>query len=229
MKRLQVRPRQNTIRLNKESASKNFFGFTLAEVLITLGIIGIVVALTMPSLIEKHQKRVTAERLKKMYTTLRTAIELAELDNGPRENWTFASDQEAKNFYDTQILPHMNCINFKSHNSYGTSCYLADGGYIEGYGIKADGLLEVYFYPFSSKKYVSGTAKGRNKRYKLYYSTYLNQTFESIQFFGNINKYTRDQLMNDLPANFECKGNDPRGCFYIIMRDNWEIKDDYPW
>lgn len=212
-----------------QKSCNNRFGFTLAEVLITLGIIGIVAAMTMPSLIQKHQKRVTAERLKKMYTTLRTAIDLAELDNGPRENWTFDSDQDAKNFYDTQILPHVNCINFKSHNSFGTSCYLADGGYIEGYGTKSDGLLEVYFYPFSSKNYTSGKAKGRGKRYRLYYSTYVNQRFESIQFHGNVNKYTRDYLLNSGPSGFACKGGDPRSCFYIIMRDNWEIKDDYPW
>lgn len=31
-------------------------GFTLAEVLITLGIIGVVAAMTMPSLITKYQK-----------------------------------------------------------------------------------------------------------------------------------------------------------------------------
>lgn len=41
------------------------FAFTLAEVLITLGIIGVVAALTMPSLIAKHQKQVWATQLKK--------------------------------------------------------------------------------------------------------------------------------------------------------------------
>lgn len=39
-------------------------GFTLAEVLITLGIIGTVAALTLPVLVEKHLKNVTATRLK---------------------------------------------------------------------------------------------------------------------------------------------------------------------
>ncbi len=33
-------------------------GFTLAEVLITLGIIGIVAAMTMPALIANYQKKV---------------------------------------------------------------------------------------------------------------------------------------------------------------------------
>lgn len=41
------------------------FGFTLAEVLITLGIIGVVAALTMPSLIAEHQKNKLLQELKK--------------------------------------------------------------------------------------------------------------------------------------------------------------------
>ena len=210
----------------RQKSRNDRFGFTLAEVLITLGIIGIVAAMTMPSLIQNHQKRVTAERLKKMYTTLRTAIDLAELDNGERENWSFATDDEATNFYNNEILSRMKCLKIKN-----SSCYLSDGSYIEKYNFRAsgNGLLEVFFYPFSSKNYTSGKAKGAGKRYRLYYSTYVNQRFESIQFFGNVNKYTRDYLLNSGPATFACKGGDPRSCFYIIMRDNWEIKDDYPW
>ena len=214
--------------LLRQKSHDDRFGFTLAEVLIALGIIGIVAAMTLPSLIEKHQKRVTAERLKKMYTTLRTAIDLAELDNGERENWSFADYNEGKEFYATQILPHMNCIKIVNNGNL-PSCYFADGSYILGSVLQPYGLLEVLFYPFSSKNYTSGKAKGAGKRYRLYYSTYVNQRFESIQFFGNVNKYTRDYLLNSGPSGFSCKGGDPRSCFYIIMRDNWEIKDDYPW
>ena len=39
--------------------------FTLAEVLITLGIIGIISAITIPTLIIKYQKMVTLNKLKK--------------------------------------------------------------------------------------------------------------------------------------------------------------------
>ena len=40
-------------------------GFTLAEVLITLGVIGVVAALTLPSVIQKHQHKVLESQLKK--------------------------------------------------------------------------------------------------------------------------------------------------------------------
>ncbi len=40
--------------------------FTLAEVLITLGIIGVVAAMTLPSLVGNYKKKVTVTRLKKI-------------------------------------------------------------------------------------------------------------------------------------------------------------------
>lgn len=51
--------------------------FTLAEVLITLGIIGVVAAMTMPSLIQKHNEKVIVNQLKKVYSTLSQANLLA--------------------------------------------------------------------------------------------------------------------------------------------------------
>ncbi len=48
----------------------NRFGFTLAEVLITLGIIGIVAAMTMPALIAQHRKKALQTALQKTYSEL---------------------------------------------------------------------------------------------------------------------------------------------------------------
>lgn len=45
------------------------FGFTLSEVLITLGIIGVVAAMTIPSLLANTQKEEYTTKLKKAYTT----------------------------------------------------------------------------------------------------------------------------------------------------------------
>ena len=44
---------------------KKRFGFTLAEVLITLGIIGVVAAMTMPILYTNIQKKTTVAKLQK--------------------------------------------------------------------------------------------------------------------------------------------------------------------
>lgn len=66
-------------------------GFTLAEVLITLGIIGIVAALTMPSLVAKYQKQQTLTTLKKNYAVLQEAFKLAEIENGKVNNWDWSN------------------------------------------------------------------------------------------------------------------------------------------
>lgn len=49
-------------------------GFTLAEVLITLGIIGVVAALTMPVLTEKVSNIILVNKLKKMYSVMSQAM-----------------------------------------------------------------------------------------------------------------------------------------------------------
>lgn len=48
--------------------------FTLAEVLITLGITGIVASLTLPLLISSHNKSVTETRLSKEYNVFQMLL-----------------------------------------------------------------------------------------------------------------------------------------------------------
>lgn len=59
-----------------------FSAFTLAEVLITLGIIGVVAAMTIPSLLNKSNDQEMVARLKKVYSTLENARKLVEIDEG---------------------------------------------------------------------------------------------------------------------------------------------------
>lgn len=56
--------------------------FTLAEVLITLGIIGVVAAMTIPTLISNYQKKTAVTRLKQTYAQITTAVEKVANDNG---------------------------------------------------------------------------------------------------------------------------------------------------
>lgn len=52
------------------------FAFTLAEVLITLGIIGVVAALTMPTLIQNYKERVIVVQAKKAYSNFTNVMNL---------------------------------------------------------------------------------------------------------------------------------------------------------
>ena len=57
-------------------------GFTLAEVLITLGIIGVVAAMTMPALIGSYKRMVLKNQYKKLYSTLSQAYNKSIFDIG---------------------------------------------------------------------------------------------------------------------------------------------------
>ncbi len=61
--------------------------FTLSEVLITLGIIGIVASMTLPAIIQQNQKKVAATRLKQTYSQLYQAINMAQAQYGDMKNW----------------------------------------------------------------------------------------------------------------------------------------------
>jgi prepilin-type N-terminal cleavage/methylation domain-containing protein len=67
-------------------------GFTLAEVLITLGIIGVVAALTMPSLIARHQEKVTVTKVAKNYSIISNAYNMIKSEEGPMSEWGTSDD-----------------------------------------------------------------------------------------------------------------------------------------
>ena len=58
------------------------YAFTLAEVLITLAIIGVVAAMTMPTLIQNHQKRSLEVATKKFYSMMSQAVRQYMADDG---------------------------------------------------------------------------------------------------------------------------------------------------
>ena len=65
--------------------------FTLAEVLITLGIIGVVAAITMPSLITNIQNKGYAEKLKKSYSLISQTTNLVSEDMGTEPKyWVYS-------------------------------------------------------------------------------------------------------------------------------------------
>lgn len=58
--------------------------FTLAEVLITLGIIGIVAAMTLPSLITSNRNKQLEAGLKRSYSLIQQALDMYQAETGER-------------------------------------------------------------------------------------------------------------------------------------------------
>jgi len=70
--------------------SRKRCAFTLAEVLITLGIIGVVAAMTLPTLVQKQQEKVAITKLKKAYSILSQAYYSAISEYGNSSEWEHA-------------------------------------------------------------------------------------------------------------------------------------------
>lgn len=84
------------------------FGFTLAEVLITLGIIGVVAAITIPNLISNYQKRVVETNLKETYSILQQAMKSAEADDIALDQYLGTTGMSnMKNWFNTYLAPYI--------------------------------------------------------------------------------------------------------------------------
>ena len=67
--------------------------FTLAEVLITLGIIGVVAAMTIPTLIANYQEKQIVSQLSKAFQTLSNAYQMMQIEYGPVSTWSLRNTQ----------------------------------------------------------------------------------------------------------------------------------------
>ena len=103
-------------------ADNRFSAFTLAEVLITLGIIGVVAALTIPNLVANHQKKALEAAFKKSYSLLSQAIVYVEpelLGSVTGDNTDSGSNNSefyTKLFAQYKLADNLN----KNNNVYGT-------------------------------------------------------------------------------------------------------------
>ncbi len=224
--------------LKKKSA------FTLAEVLITLGVIGIVAAMTLPMLIASYNKQECSVRLKKFYSTLSNAFNLATIDYGAMRYWEFPSVQndgpQMAKFATTYLFPYLTGVR-QCDQSSNSGCF--------AYGSKIfhQGLPAIYIFSDGS---CFGMNIGGSNEYAgnihIYYdyncmkrpNEYGKDVFDFIiRWVGDkqtmkaggyrtIFMTTREELLSD------CKNAQGRArgeCAALIQYDGWEIKDDYPW
>ena len=82
-----LRARLSALTLRPQLASRFTKGgkipaFTLAEVLVTLGVIGVVAAMTLPMLAKNYQFYVRQQQFKKAYAALEIAVQKTQIDLG---------------------------------------------------------------------------------------------------------------------------------------------------
>ncbi len=130
-------------------------GFTLAEVLITIGIIGIVAALTISTLIGNHQKKILEIKFKKGYSTLQNAylvysgINGNDINNFISENGWYTKKENITPFFDSfqsgtkcygNIVPTGGKCNSDTSNKYWFSTLNFDGSPVRKTGMFAGGI-----------------------------------------------------------------------------------------
>lgn len=81
-------------------------GFTLAEVLITLAIIGVVAAMTIPTIMAKYQEKVTVTKLLKAYALVNNAYQMAKIDNGDFVTWFSDISKTPTTDEDGNVIAH---------------------------------------------------------------------------------------------------------------------------
>ena len=212
--------------------------FTLAEILITLGIIGIVAAITLPGLIQSYQNRVVETRLKQFYSIMNQTIKRAEYDYEGRESWfedLYGVDEDGnlkgEKWINKYIAPYAKIINIKKVNNY-TVMYFMNGS---SAALPSSNGRDWFFFPGDAEKCLKkvnsiGKAAGRcaftfiwaptNKRYYDFapYTFGLDEkTMNNINTLKNHN-------------NFGCNNTvgSPNYCTQLIKLNGWKIPSDYP-
>ena len=75
--------------------------------MITLGIIGVVAAITLPTLIQNYRRHVVANKLKTDISILQQALQRSIADNGSPDNW----DIDNQDVFDVYIKPYIKILN----------------------------------------------------------------------------------------------------------------------
>lgn len=87
----------------KKMNRTKFSAFTLAETLLTLGIIGVIAAMTIPGLQQHHQLQTNVALAQKAYSTLANVTKELKLENGSVRMWDLNSAKAIADLYKTKL------------------------------------------------------------------------------------------------------------------------------
>ena len=211
-------------------------GFTLAEVLITLGIIGVVAAMTLPAVITNVQKKVVENQLKVFNTTINNAFRMAQVEHGGKfddwipsyYNYSFAEMREWLGEYLFPYIKYSDVSDCRSEN-------MVDGNNIVQDGIcfhMANGAL-VWTHIDNNggdlKYYINGKMQSNPRNGFQFQFAKTNKKSEFIEPYtfnwnGNKSSLTGGGTWGCYKGCTNCAY-----CTKLIQLNNWEIPDDYPW
>ncbi len=217
--------------------------FTLAEVLITLGIIGVVAAMTLPVLIQKNNNRIVETRLMKFYSAINQAIKLAEADYGDRSFWFedlsgVDANGESKRlaWLNKYIIPYMKVIKTDVSTDGRVTLYFSDGGALRS--ATNNGRDWIFFVGDPDRCNKIGNGSYPEYVGKCAFVFYFNPKVSSTNDGWNFEPYAPgwdgnvETLKND--PTYGCLNNPSSSnlwhayCTKWIQYNGWKIPDEYP-
>lgn len=224
----------------KVAWQKGLKGFTLAEVLITLGIIGVAAALTMPALIANHKKQEVITKLKKIYSVMNQAINSSVAEYGDVETWAAdcgysgspsCNTDEAIEWFNRYIGKHLQITSIEKTNDKNSFLiYLNDGGILK----VANYIYDMGFYV--NKKALQNPKVGINNfafRFNPVLATGQQESDNKYTVKATFEPYawswdgTREGLLN-AGNGYGCGEKNHSYCTKLIQYEGWQIPKDYP-
>lgn len=216
--------------------------FTLAEVLITIGIIGVVAALTLPMLIQNYKKHVVETKLSKFYTTINQAVARSSAENGEPADWVkdcgisgipTCTTDESIEWFKTYIGKYMSISKIEpAEDDSGFFVYFADGSIM----LMSKWIYDIWFY--MSEKAVTNSSNGINKfefRFMPQMPSWASEPFvknnaHTIKNTVEPYMYSWDGTIENLysGSKYSCSGSEAALCTKIIQLNGWKIPKDYP-
>ncbi len=196
--------------------------FTLAEVLITIGIIGVVAAMTIPVLVQNYKKSVVETRLAKFYSVINQAIKMSEIDNSETEYWDALTLRKSEEWYKKYLAKYLKPLKVEYnelHNVNVVDIYFADGSLLS---ISAYGWN---FCPVAANWSKESKLAGRE------YFPFMFRVEEGAVMpyeYGGQEYETVEEFLND--SYFGCRADtsNPAHCTKLIQMNGWKIPKDYP-
>ena len=131
--------------------------FTLAEVLITLGIIGVVAAITLPVFIQKYQEKITVNKVIEVYSLLSNAYTSLLDEYGTPDTWEDKTHLGIANMFAKKLDLGRICQPQSSAGCYTSSIeYKTLTGYVKDnatYLVGGQGQLKDMFVTFYMASY----------------------------------------------------------------------------
>lgn len=208
--------------------------FTLAEVLITLGIIGVIAALTIPTLMSAYNKKTVETRLARLYSMMNQAIKLSTIDNGDTPSWrtlgtssnSTATYEDILDWYNEYLAKYLKVQKVEQmENSQDLLVYFPDGS-----------ILRIEHFIYDMHYYINQKAY-KNPIFAV--NHFLFRFSPNASIMNNPTaKATVDQAFGTQAWGWDgtyegakngCYNGQKGQCTKLIQLNGWKIPKDYPY